>query len=159
MPTRPLFRTLVPLIAAAGLLLLMTTPVSGAASATTETFHGVTQTFLTVNPCTGDPGTVTVTSNGVLHMSGDATGGAHITTTMTGTFEFVPTDASLPSYTGRITNWFGSNIGANSEGFWSTFSLTGHGSDGSTIHINGVMQFHVSNGEVHVDLTLLNCRS
>ena len=58
----------------------------------------------------------------------------------------------------RVTNWFGGNIGANGEGFWSTFSITAYGSDGSVIHFNGVMQFHLSNGEVHVDFTLGNCR-
>jgi len=26
------------------------------------------------------------------------------------------------------------------------------------IHFNGVTQFHLSNGEVHVDFTLENCR-
>ncbi len=63
-----------------------------------------------------------------------------------------------PSYSGRFTNWFGGNIGANGQGFWSTFSLTAWGSDGSVIHFNGVTQFHYSNGELHVDFTLENCR-
>jgi hypothetical protein len=159
MVTRALSRRLIPIIAATGLLLLGAAPASAAASATTETFHSVTQTFPALNPCTGDPGTVTVTSNGVLHMSADVAGGTHVTGTMTGTFVFVPSDASLPSYTGRVTNWFGSNLGANGVGFWSTFSLTAYGSDGSVIHINGVMQFHFSNGDIHVDFTLLNCRN
>jgi hypothetical protein len=158
MPTRLLLRRLIPLIAATGLLLLIAAPASAAASATTETVKGVTETFPEVNPCTGDPGTVTVTYNGVFHTSVDATGGTHLTGTVTGTFEFVPTDATLPSYTGRVTNWFGGNIGANGEGFWSTFSITGFGSDGSVIHFNGVTQFHLSNGEVHVDFTMGNCR-
>lgn len=158
MPTRVLLRKLIPLIAAIGLLLPLAAPAMAAASATTETVKGVTETFATVNPCTGDPGLVTVTYNGVFHTSVDATGGTHVTGTLTGTFAFVPTDGSQPSYTGRFTNWFGGNIGANGEGFWSTFSLTGYGSDGSVIHFNGVTQFHLSNGEVHVDFTLGNCR-
>jgi hypothetical protein len=158
MPTRVLLRRLIPLIAATGLLLPMAAPISAAASATTDTVHGVTETFPAANPCTGDPGTATVTYNAVFHMSVDATGGTHVTGTMTGTFAFVPTDASKPSYTGRVTNWFGGNIGANGEGFWSTFSITAYGSDGSVIHFNGVMQFHLSNGAVHVDFTLGNCR-
>ena len=139
-------------------MLFTAAPAGAAASTDTQTFHGLTQTFVTANPCTGDLGTVTVTSNGVLHMSADATGGTHVTGTMTGTFEFQPFDASLPSFTGRFTNWFGGNIGANGQGFWSTFSLTGFGSDGSVIHFNGVTQFHMSNGEVQVDFTLANCR-
>jgi hypothetical protein len=158
MPTRLLLRRLIPLIAVTGLLLLTAAPASAAASSSTETVKGVTETFPTVNPCTGDLGTVTVTYNGVFHTSVDATGGTHVTGTITGTFEFVPADVSQPSYTGRVTNWFGGNTGANGEGFWSTFSLTGYGSDGSVIHFNGVTQFHLSNGEVHVDFTLENCR-
>jgi len=158
MPTRILLRRLIPLIAAMALLLSAAGPTSAAASTDTQTFHNVTQSFVTANPCTGDLGTVTLTTNGVIHMSADATGGTHVTGTMTGTFEFAPFDASLPSFTGRFTNWFGGNIGANGEGFWSTFSLTGYGSDGSVIHFNGNMQFHMSNGVVHVEFTLENCR-
>ena len=158
MSTRVLLRRLIPLIAATGLLLFTAAPTGAAASTDTQTFHGLTQTFETANPCTGDLGTVTTTSNGVFHMSADATGGTHVTGTMTGTFEFQPFDTSLPSFSGRFTNWFGGNIGANGEGFWSTFSLTGYGSDGSVIHFNGVTQFHMSNGEVHVEFTLANCR-
>jgi hypothetical protein len=153
-----LFRSLVPLIAATGLLLFAAAPAIAAASSTTETVQGFTETFATANPCTGDLGTVTTTYNGVFHISFDDTGGVHVTGTLTGTFEFAPDDASLPSFTGRFTNWFGQNIGANGQGFWSTFSLTGYGSDGSVIHFNGVVQFHVSNGEIHVDFTYENCR-
>lgn len=158
MSTKGLLRRLIPLIAATGLLLVTAAPISAAATTTTQTFHGVTQSFAAANPCTGDLGTVTTTSNGVIHLSADATGGTHLTGTMTGTFEFVPNDASLPSYTGRVTNWFGGNVGANGQGFWSTFSLTGYGSDGSVIHFNGVTQFHLSNGVVQVEFSLANCR-
>jgi hypothetical protein len=158
MPTRLLLRRLIPLLAATGLLLLTAAPAGAAASATTDTVHRFTETFPSANPCTGDPGMVTVTYNGVFHTSVDATGGTHLTGTVIGRFEFEPTDTSQPSFTGRFTNWFGGNIGANGQGFWSTFSLTGYGSDGSVIHFNGVMQFHFSNGEVHVEFTLENCR-
>jgi hypothetical protein len=158
MSTKVLLRRFLPLIAATGLLLLTAGPTSAAASTDTQTFHQVTESFVTANPCTGDLGTVTTIYNGVIHMSADATGGTHVTGTLTGTFVFAPFDASLPSFTGRFTNWFGGNVGANGEGFWSTFSLTGYGSDGSVIHFNGNMQFHMSNGVVHVEFTLGNCR-
>ena len=158
MSSRVLLRRLIPLIAATGLVLFTAAPTSGAASTSTETLHRVTQSFETTNPCTGDLGMVTTTSNGVLHMSVDATGGTHVTGTLTGTFEFAPNDTSLPTITGRFTTWFGGNIGANGQGFSSTFSLTGHGSDGSVIRFNGVTQFHMSNGVVHVEFTLANCR-
>jgi hypothetical protein len=158
MSARILLRRLIPLIAATGLLFGTAAPTSAAAISKTQTVHQFTETFATPNPCTGDLGTVTTTSNGVFHMSVDATGGTHVTGTMTGTFEFVPDDASLATFTGRFTNWFGGNIGANGQGFWSTFSLTGYGSDGSVIHFNGVMQFHMSNGEIHAEFMLSNCR-
>jgi hypothetical protein len=77
MPSRLLLRRLIPLIAATGLLVFTAAPASAAASSTTETVHGVTESFPTVNPCTGDPGIVTVTYNGVFHTSIDATGGTH----------------------------------------------------------------------------------
>ena len=155
---RLILRTLISLIAVSGLLLLSAAPAGAAASVSTENVHRFTETFPSENPCTGDLGIVTVTYNGVFHTSVDATGGSHLTGTVTGRFEFEPTDASQPSFTGRFTQWFGGNIGANGQGFWSTFSLTGYGSDGSVIHFNGVMQFHYSNGELHVDFTLENCR-
>jgi hypothetical protein len=158
MRTRTAFQRLIPLIAAIGLLLLVAAPASAAAITTTQTVKDFTESFSEVNPCTGDPGTVTVTYNGVFHTTIDPTGGFHVTGTIAGTFEFVPDDATQPTYTGRVTNWFGGNIGANGEGFWSTFSVTGFGSDGSVIHFNGNMQFHLSNGVVHVDFTLGNCR-
>jgi hypothetical protein len=158
MPRMLLFRRLIPLIAATGLLLFTAAPASAAASSTTETVHRATDSFATVNPCTGDPGIVTITYNGVFHTSIDATGGTHVTGTLTGTFQFAPTNPTQPSFSGRFTNWFGGNIGANGQGFWSTFSLTGQGSDGSVIHFNGVTQFHVSNGKVHVEFALENCR-
>ena len=148
------------LIVALGLLVFAFTaaPVAADNRNSTLTLHRFTETFPEANPCTGDPGLVTVTYNAVFHESVDASGGIHLTGTLTGTFDFQPTDTSQPSYSGRFTSWFGGNIGANGEGFWSTFSLTGWGSDGSVIHFNAVTQFHYSNGGLHVDFTLENCR-
>jgi hypothetical protein len=158
MRMNPLVRMLLPFVAVIALLGLTGAPVAADSRDSTVTLHGVTETFPDVNPCTGDPGMVTVTYNAVFHESGDAAGGFHLTGTQTGTFEFVPDDATQPSFTGRFTVWFGGNIGANGEGFWQTFSVTGYGSDGSMLQFNAVAQFHYSNGAVHVDFTLENCR-
>ena len=153
-----MLRTLLPIVAALALLGITAAPVAADNRDSTVTLHGVTETMPDANPCTGDPGLLTATYNAVFHESGDAAGGFHVTGTLTGTFEFVPTDATQPSISGRFTVWFGGNIGANGQGFWQTFSVTGNGSDGSVIQFNAVAQFHYSNGEIHVDFSLENCR-
>jgi hypothetical protein len=49
------------------------------------------------NPCTGAAGTITETFRGVTHVTGLPDGTEHETTTITGTFTFVPEDpASRP---------------------------------------------------------------
>jgi hypothetical protein len=142
----------------AGLVVAMMAPAAFAKANTfTETVHGFTETFPDVNPCTGDPGQLTVTYNGVFHITDDPNGGFHVTGTNTGTFTFVPDDPSLPSYTGRFTVWFGGNVTSNSDGFWVTFRVKGTGSDGSELVFNAVEQIHFSNGEVHVEFSMENC--
>ena len=70
----------------------------------------------------------------------------------------MPDDPGLPSYTGRVTVWFGGNVTSNNEGFWVTFRINGSGSDGSKLVLNAVEQIHFSNGELHVEFSKLNCR-
>jgi len=151
-------RRIVLLACLTGLLVAVVAPAAVAQStAFTETVQGVTETFTDVNPCTGDPGTITVTYNGIFHITEDPQGGLHITGTQTGTFSFAPDDPTLPSYTGRFTVWFGGNVGANGEGFWETFSVRGIGSDGSTLLFTEVEQFHFANGEVQVEFSNASC--
>ena len=146
------------LACSAGMLVGMVAPSAYAQANTfTDTVKGITETFPEVNPCTGAAGTVTITFNAIFHITEDPQGGFHVTGTQTGTFTFIPNDASEPSYTGRFTTWFGGNVGANGEGFWATFRLRGTGSDGSTLLFNAVEQFHLSNGEVHVQFSLESC--
>ena len=142
----------------AALVLAMVAPAASAQANTfTETVHGFTETFPDENPCTGGPGQLTVTYNGVLHITEDPSGGFHLTTTNTGTFTFVPDDPTLPSYTGRFTIWSGGNVSSNSDGSWVTFRVKGTGSDGSELVFNAVVQFHISNGEVRVQFGMENC--
>lgn len=79
----------------------------------TQTFKNVTEVSTDSNPCTGDLGTLTLTYNGVFHVteltSGIGAGTFWATGTLTGTFSFVPFDSSKPSYAGRFTTWFGDN--------------------------------------------------
>lgn len=129
----------------AGVLLF---PVSSAfaegAVTFTETFHNVTESFSDVNPCTGDPGTVTITYNGVVHVTLLPNGTSHFTITQTGDVVFVPDDPSLPTYTGRFTGWAGFN--SNNKNGAGTFTFTVHltGSDGSTLKFHITEHFSVS---------------
>jgi hypothetical protein len=151
---RKLFLLLVPL-----LLGLMAGPALAQATSTTIPFHGVTEEFEDVNPCTGEPATIRITYNGVFHESTAADGSLHVTGTQTGTVVLTPEDPTLPSYTGRFTVWFGGNINSPNEGFWETFSVRLIGSDGSRLTLNEVEQFHVSaTGEITVDFSNVNCR-
>ena len=151
---RKLFLLLVPL-----LLGLMAGPALAQATSTTTPFHGVTETFQDVNPCTGELATIQITYNGVFHISTAADGSEHVTGTQTGTVVLTPLDPTLPSYTGRFTLWFGGNINSPNEGFWETFSVRLIGSDGSRLLLNEVEQLHISaTGEVTVEFTNVNCR-
>ncbi len=127
-------------------LLLMTVASVGAAPAETETItvKDATESFTDVNPCTGEPGLVTVTYNGVFHITALDDGTYHITGTETGTFTFEPDDPSQPSVTGRFTIWFGENSNQASFNGTFTFRVNGQGSDGSTVRFNGVAHISVS---------------
>jgi hypothetical protein len=125
---------------AAGLLLAMAAPAlaGGPAQTFTETVKDVTETFPEVNPCTGDEGTVTITYNGVFHVTELASGEFHLTGTLTGTFVFIPDDPELPTFSGRFTSWFGENHNPNEAAATTTFRVRGTGSDGSTINFHAV---------------------
>lgn len=154
-------RKLLIVAAALGLLVGMSSVALAEAVTETVTVHNVTETFQDVNPCTGDPVTVTSTYDGVFSYTVDPEGGVHVTGTAAGTFEIVPFDPSLPTYTGHFANWFGESTSSNSDGDWVTFNAKLTGSDGSTLSLNTVLQFHLSNGVLHVEfeMVLLNCGS
>ncbi len=129
----------------------------------TMTFHekNATETFHDVIPCLGEGGvgaTITTTENGVFHVTAagiDDQGTPdpeddvfippyHVTGTFTGTFEAVPDDSSLPTFTGHFTQWFGEN--SNTKNFAATFTFTviGRGSDGSVLKFHETAHFSVS---------------
>ncbi len=149
------------LVAALGLLVGMHSVASAEAVTGTTTFHDATQSFQDVDPCTGDPVTVTVNYDGVFSYAVDPQGGVHVTGTTAGTFEVVPFDPSLPTYTGHFASWFGESSSANSDGDWVTLNIKLRGSDGSMISMNVVVQFHLSGGVLHVgfDKERLRCGS
>jgi hypothetical protein len=142
-------------LALAGLIACATlVPASGAGAAGagamsfTQTFKNVTEVSTDVNPCTGAPGTLTITYNGVFHVteltSGIGAGTFWTTGTQTGTFTFAPFDASRPSYTGRFTVWFGDNDNLRNDAETVTFRVRGIGSDGSVLRFHEVEHMSVS---------------
>jgi hypothetical protein len=156
------FTTRVALVAGV-FALVIGTPSVASAEAVTESviLHDVTETFQDVNPCTGDPATVTSTYNSVFAYAVDAQGGFHVTGTAAGTYEVVPIDPSRPTYAGHFATWFGESSSSNSDGVWVTINVKLKGSDGSTLSLNSVFQVHLSNGVLHVefDTTRLVCRA
>ncbi len=121
-----------------GLLLVTTTSVFAQTVTFTQHFHNATASMPVPNPCSGVPGTVTLTYNGVFHVTMDtSTGTGHFTATQTGDFVFVPDDSTQPTYTGHFTIWDGANVNFTNFTATDTFNLRGIGSDGS------VLAFHM----------------
>jgi hypothetical protein len=136
-------------VAALGAVLLMAIPAqaSGAgAVSVTQTFHNATQSFPSPNPCTGAPGTLTLTENGVAHFtfltSGVGAGTGWGTFTATGTLVFAQVDGVI--FTGHFTVWDGQNF--NLENYAATSILVVHatGSDGSSLTFHDVAHMSVS---------------
>lgn len=143
-------------------LALVATPAALAdgngAQTFTQTFHNAIDSFPQSNPCTGSPGTVTITYNGVFHVTVNKAGDSWATGTQTGDFVFVPDDASQPSYTGHFTTWFGLSDNNQNGVDHSTFTIHGTGSDGSSLTFHDTA--HVStnaNGVVTVSFDKATC--
>ena len=129
--------------AALGAVVLMAIPAqaSGAGATTfTQTFHNASQVLVSPNPCTGVLGTVTLTYNGVFHVTfltsgvGAGTGWG----TFTGTGAFTVAQVNGVTFTGHFMNWDGFNFNLENFTSTSTFILHGTGSDGSTISFHAV---------------------
>ena len=137
------------LIAAAALIAVpAASPAGAGAESFTQTFKNVTQVSTDSNPCTGDLGTLTLTYNGVFHVteltSGIGAGTFWATGTLTGKFSFVPFDSSKPSYMGRFTTWFGDNDNLQNDAETSILRVRGIGSDGSLLDFHVVAHMSVS---------------
>jgi hypothetical protein len=140
-------------VAVVALLLVGITTISAAGAGAgavsyTQTFHNATDVQPFGNPCTNEPGTVTLTYNGVFHAteltSGQGAGTFWVTGTMTGDFVITPDDASQPSYTGHFATWFGDNNNLHNGTETSTLSVHGTGSDGSTLRFHDVAHLSAS---------------
>ncbi len=145
-------KRLIASLAALGAVFLMALPAqsSGAgAMSFTQTFHNVTQTITTgpmaVNPCTGVPGVLTLTFNGVAHVtfltSGIGAGTGWVTFTNTGDFTFVGQDGV--TFTGHFTAWDGASFNLNNFAATGILEIHGTGSDGSSLTAHAVMHMTV----------------
>jgi hypothetical protein len=123
----------------------------------TQTFHNATDSFATPNPCTGVPGTVTITYNGVLHFTVNKAGDFWATGTQTGSFVLVPDDPTQPTYTGHFTAWFGGSDNRQNEVEHSTFTIHGTGSDGSTLQFHDTMHLSTSASGAVVSFDTPSC--
>lgn len=144
---RLLLRGTLACVATACLLLLTLSSAfadGNGATTFTQTFHNAVATFPNTNPCTGAPGTLTITYNGVFHFIVNKAGDYWDTGTQTGDFVFLPDDATQPSYTGRFQNWFGDSINNHNQVDHMTFTVHGAGSDGSTLIFHETAHFSVS---------------
>lgn len=121
------------------LLVALLSPMAAFAQAETTTVHfSGTESESDVNPCTGATGTAITTLRGVSHITELPNGTSHETTTVTGTFTFVPDDPSQPTYTGHYAESDSFNTNANSVTGTVTFNAIAHGSDGSLIKMHAL---------------------
>ena len=145
-------------LAVVGLLLFPASSAFADGAVTfTQPFHNVTESFAETNPCTGDPGTVTITYNGVVHITTLPNGTSHFTITQTGDEVFVPDDPDLPTITGHFTSWDGFNSNNQNAAGTFTFTVHGTGSDGSTLKFHVTEHFSVSASGVVNTFSKLRC--
>jgi hypothetical protein len=128
------------LVAGASTLVVASTTAAVPTTDTTITIGG-SQTLSSANPCSGVAGTATISFNSVFHITdlgqSPETGLEifNIAATTTGTFLFVPSDPSEPTYTGHFVSSF--QVQSTTPGFQfnqtSEFIAVAAGSDGSRL--------------------------
>lgn len=123
----------------------------------TQHDQNVTDVTSDFNPCTYAPGTLTQTYNDVFHVTTLANGTDWFTFTEEGSFSFVPTDSSQPSYTGHFTVWGGQNDNLKNGNSTFTLSVHGTGSDGSQLTFHETEHFSVSATGVVVTFDNVRC--
>jgi hypothetical protein len=146
-------------LATVGLLAFASTAV-GAPPVVNETDHEkqATDTFLDVNPCTGDAAQITITYNSVFHITQFANGTEHVTGTMTGTALIDTVDPALPDFSGHFTQWFGGNGNTKSANGTFTFTVNAKGTDGSRLRFHETAHFSVNaNGDLTVEFDKITC--
>jgi hypothetical protein len=109
----------------------------------TEHQHGeVLFSAPTVNPCTGEEGTITaVAANEVFHGTMHADGTFWVTGTAEGTATFVPSGSGL-TYSGHFTSWFGEALNRKNHVEHDTNTFVLRAADGSQVVVH--MKDHLS---------------
>jgi hypothetical protein len=137
-------------------------PMTALAQAETTTTHfSGTMSEPDTNPCTGAPGTITLTARGVTHATELPDGSFHATTTITGTFTFVPEDPGQPTLTGKFTIQDSENFNQQNTTVTAMSVFLATGTDGSRVDAHLV--FHITiNPDGTVTVTFekprLSCR-
>lgn len=140
---RGVFRGALAACAVVALLLVSAPPAfadGNGAQTMTMTFKNAYIPFgPAVNPCSGATGSFAgISVNGVMHETVNKAGDFWDTGTVTGTFQFVPDDATQPTYTGHGETWFGDSINQNNTVNHFTLHFNGTGTDGSTVTLTEV---------------------
>ncbi len=123
-------------------------PAAASAQPTTETNHAknVTFTFVDVAPtCEGGPlYEITITYNGVEHVTEFEDGRVHVTFTQTGTFVARALEAGEPDASGRFTVWGGFNQNNQTVNGTFTFSARGAFETGEKINTHITNHFNTT---------------
>ena len=123
----------------------------------TDNQHGVVDVFHDMNPCTGDPGTVSALENQIFHGTINKTG-SWFTGTVEGKFTFTPDDPSKVTYTGHFATWFGDENNLRNDVEHSTFNVNATGTDGSHLQFHDNAQATLNaNGTVTVSFDHMSC--
>ena len=133
---------------------------AGAVSITHHLHNEVILSAHDMNPCTGDPGTVTFTAaNGVFHITTLANGTSWATFTAEGTVTFVPDNPADASASGHFAVWDGENLNLQNSTSTSTSNAVLVGSDGSRVGVHEVfhMSTSASGGSFTFDKPHLTC--
>jgi hypothetical protein len=149
--------TILIIVVAALVAVPAASPAGAGAVSFTQNWHNVTDTSTDVNPCSGAPGTLTLTYNAVFHVTTLENGTYWATFTQTGAFSFVPFDSSQPSYTGHFTVWDGDNWNNRNTTETVTFMVRGTGSDGSTLTFHEVEHISSSASGATLSFDKLRC--
>ena len=143
------------ILALATLPVLMSLAIAGVAAAPavvdTIVVQDVTDSFATENPCTGDPSTITITYNAVIHVTTLPSGEIHLSSTLTGAFVLEPVDSALPTYTGHLLDWSNQIYNQNEDLATFTTRARAKGSDGSTIRFGVVAHVTADTVDVSTD--------
>ena len=128
------------------------------------TFHNVTTVPIpaALEPCTHGPGAATVDYTYVFHITSFDPTVVMIASTLTGSFVFVPTGASEPTFTGHFVSSFQVQATPPGAEFNTTneFIVVGTGADGSPLSFHEIAHIpRTPAGDITVSFDTPTCAS